>query len=61
MLCELVQMQDVRRAHRQWVKDVFYRPLCGGRWLESIAVQSLVFVETVKIDLSRKERHTAAA
>jgi hypothetical protein len=58
-LCGFEDVEDLQRAHRQWIEEALASELGlrDARWSEAIAVGSLAFVETVKNDLGMKATH----
>ena len=55
----LKDLRDFQRAHQQWVEEALQGELAmrDARWSETIAVESVVFVESVKSELGGRAMH----
>lgn len=55
----LKDLRDFQRAHQQWLEEALQGELAmrDARWSETIAVESLVFIESVKSELGGRAMH----
>lgn len=58
-LSGFADLQDFKRAHREWVEQGLENGLSvrDDRWSESIAVGSLAFIDKVKSELGSRAAH----